>query len=277
MMKKMKRTGLSVIEVLSAMVVALIGVAGVLVLIPFSVKQAQRGLDYDGANSMAQNGIALFELGEHDRFVQLPGTTRPRPTWIDASGQVTAVDTYAIDPLGVLENGFGTFPSAQSFTAQPTVPPPSDPNGFPAITNVNLSTYDTATATLTAFSAASARRMFYSQDELIINNEKTTAGVDLGDLDPPVQVFDTIGGVNVRRQFRPSLPGCRLWCQSKTMRLGTNPPAAGTFEWKFEQHVLVYRGRDLNDTFTVMPIPVWPTSCRLGRRSLTFCCQVQRC
>jgi len=43
------RHGLSVIEVLTSIVVALIGVFGVLSMIPFSVKQTQSGLDQDAA------------------------------------------------------------------------------------------------------------------------------------------------------------------------------------------------------------------------------------
>lgn len=60
-MKKMKKTnlhfGVTVIEVLTSMLVALIGVVGVLVLIPFSVQQAQLGLDQDAAGVVADNAV----------------------------------------------------------------------------------------------------------------------------------------------------------------------------------------------------------------------------
>ena len=49
------------IEVLTSIVVALIGVFGVLAMIPFSVKQTQSGLDQDAATSMARNAFANFE------------------------------------------------------------------------------------------------------------------------------------------------------------------------------------------------------------------------
>ena len=56
------RQGITVIEVLTAMLVALIGVFGVLVLIPFSVQQAQLGLDQDAAGVMAENAIEDIKI-----------------------------------------------------------------------------------------------------------------------------------------------------------------------------------------------------------------------
>ena len=56
------RHGITVIEVMAAMLVALIGVFGVLVLIPFSVQQAQIGLDQDAAALVAQNAIEDLQI-----------------------------------------------------------------------------------------------------------------------------------------------------------------------------------------------------------------------
>ena len=42
-----RRAGISIIEVLTSLVVAAIGVSGVLVLIPFAVKQSQLGIEKD--------------------------------------------------------------------------------------------------------------------------------------------------------------------------------------------------------------------------------------
>ncbi len=41
------RNGVTIVEVLTSIVVAVIGVAGVLVLIPFAVRQASVGLDLE--------------------------------------------------------------------------------------------------------------------------------------------------------------------------------------------------------------------------------------
>ena len=47
----LKREGVTIIEVLTSMAVATIGVFGVMVMIPFAVKQSQSGLDADAANA----------------------------------------------------------------------------------------------------------------------------------------------------------------------------------------------------------------------------------
>lgn len=54
--------GVTVIEVLTSMLVALIGVFGVLILIPFSVQQAQIGLDQDAAGVVADNAFEDLQI-----------------------------------------------------------------------------------------------------------------------------------------------------------------------------------------------------------------------
>ena len=54
--------GVTVIEVLTSMLVALIGVFGVLILIPFSVQQAQIGLDQDAAIVLADNAFEDWQI-----------------------------------------------------------------------------------------------------------------------------------------------------------------------------------------------------------------------
>jgi hypothetical protein len=69
---RQSRSGISIIEVMTAVVVAMIGVFGTLVLIPFAVKQAQSGLDLDDARNLAINSRATFEVmgfNDPDRFV----------------------------------------------------------------------------------------------------------------------------------------------------------------------------------------------------------------
>ena len=56
------RHGVTVIEVLTSMLVALIGVFGVLILIPFSVQQAQIGLDQDAAAVLADNAFEDLQI-----------------------------------------------------------------------------------------------------------------------------------------------------------------------------------------------------------------------
>ena len=56
------RRGVTVIEVLTSMIVAAIGVFGVMVLIPFSVQQAQIGLDNDAAAVVAENAYQDLQI-----------------------------------------------------------------------------------------------------------------------------------------------------------------------------------------------------------------------
>ena len=120
----LNRHGLSVIEVLTSIIVALIGVFGVLAMIPFSVRQTQSGLDQDAATSMARNALSSFEASGYkiatDTIVS--GTSTKQLNWIDSidstgtGSNVTTMITPAtslvcIDPLGVAENeGFNNFP-----------------------------------------------------------------------------------------------------------------------------------------------------------------------
>jgi hypothetical protein len=57
-----RREGISIIEVLTSMAVATIGVFGVMVMIPFAVKQSQSGLDSDAANNLGRNAAEELEM-----------------------------------------------------------------------------------------------------------------------------------------------------------------------------------------------------------------------
>ena len=84
------RKGISIIEVMTAIVVALIGVFGTLVLIPFAVKQAQSGLDLDDGRNLAENSQAMFEIMGFDDPTQ----------WVTGFAKTNMADTQSrIQPL----------------------------------------------------------------------------------------------------------------------------------------------------------------------------------
>ena len=62
------RGGITIVEVLTSIVVAMIGVFGVLVMIPFAVQQAQSGLDLDDSTNMADDAVATFQIYEFHRI-----------------------------------------------------------------------------------------------------------------------------------------------------------------------------------------------------------------
>ena len=106
------RRGISIIEVMTAIVVALIGVFGTLVLIPFAIKQAQSGLDLDDGRNLAENSRAMFEIMGFDdpnQWVigfaitdtsQPPPNDQPVPQRIDDISQVPLM----IDPTWINVN-----------------------------------------------------------------------------------------------------------------------------------------------------------------------------
>ncbi len=74
------RSGITIVEVLTSIVVAMIGVFGVMILIPFAVRQAQIGLDLDDATAMADNVISTFEINQYHRVNE-----QGELPWIDAA------------------------------------------------------------------------------------------------------------------------------------------------------------------------------------------------
>ncbi len=105
---RIPRGGLSVIEVLTAIVVALIGLSGVLIMIPFAVSQAEIGMDTEKAVNLARN--ATEELVVR-RVLETPpvvtsdpvtgGPVPPPPAWILQTGAVARC--YCLDPAGVAD------------------------------------------------------------------------------------------------------------------------------------------------------------------------------
>ena len=206
------RHGLSVIEVLTSIVVALIGVFGVLAMIPFSVKQTQSGLDQDAATSMARNALANFEASGFNIKTEVGGVKQLN--WLDANSNHVITETVVpvnatgcnglicIDPLGVAESGgFGSFPFHNG--------------SLPDSLKLPL---DYGTVTLARpggapFSLADARRMFRLTDDLVFEQADNPDVAD-SDLLGPVQIFNegVVGGAvqSLNRQSNGTISWCAL-------------------------------------------------------------------
>ena len=98
------RTGITVLEVITAVLVAVIGVFGVVALIPFAVRQAENGLNQEDAINAARNLQGRFEV---------MGVNNPN-RWFNGDPAVVAAanrpgfginqtlaSVYCIDPIGV--------------------------------------------------------------------------------------------------------------------------------------------------------------------------------
>ena len=227
-----RRSGISVIEVLSAMVVAMIGVFGVMVLIPFAVQQAQSGLDRDEAATVGRNAFAQFEIEGFrlvetrfnpltNEWVLMTRIANPSPVHPSLPGVVVGPNpgVAVIDPLAVTENGsipfcgFDTFNFLDSNDAQ--------------------------------FSKAMARQMCRSTDDLQFKSkaDNPPAGF-IEELAPPQQIFDITGsGADARRQSQGRLSWNSVLVPVKADY--ANTPSGGTPGLTFRMHVLVHKDRDL--------------------------------
>ena len=108
-----RRSGVTIVEVLTSIIVAVIGVAGVLVLIPFGIRQAQTGLDLHDSTTLAENASQEFQLrgygslGRYEGVQALPWIEVPR-SGLDISSVGLGTDGFemvtltsdANDPLG---------------------------------------------------------------------------------------------------------------------------------------------------------------------------------
>ncbi len=190
------RRGISLIEVMVSMLVALIGVFGVFALIAFAVRQVEIGMNEEAAQTLARNAMSDFEAqGFQDMaswanpditmalppsYTPIAAPTAPLPP-ATISRQFFCIDPWGwsqfgltsppvLDPftdLTVQEKLFGVFPYFVPAAATP----------YPTIPRISL--FDNAN---TVFSKALARRMFAGHDDLV-----TTAPTD--DFSGPTQQF----------------------------------------------------------------------------------------
>lgn len=237
------RHGLSVIEVLTSIVVALIGVFGVLAMIPFSVKQTQSGLDQDAATSMARNALSDFEA---EGFKVISGSNN-RLNWTDIATGIPLLagpsnPVLCIDPLGITSQVpivyTNTFPFNSSLADGNPLPPELMMPSY----NLGLPNPDPANPNLIPFSLAEARRMFRLTDDLVFEGSDDPTVTD-SDLNGPVQIFNEVaaaggggGAVPLNRQS----VGAVSWC-AIAQPIVNSATAAEIDSYKF--NVLVFKDR----------------------------------
>ncbi len=254
------REGISIIEVLTAIVVAMIGVFGVMVLIPFAIKQAQTGLDMDAATAVARNGIAQMEIAGYRNTANWSIAESTAFPFV-APADPALPKIYSIDPLAVTENRFpGTLLGNYSITDVPVPGVPGTDFPYHSYSAGGASTYPglyriepaslitppivPATPNGLAMTLANARRMCRGGDDLEFG-EAIESAVGLSDekLNGPMQRFDTSAGANLRRQYRGELSWSAIVVPVKddyvSDTLGQPPTQAS----KYRMYVLVYKNR----------------------------------
>ena len=244
------RSGLSIIEVLTSIVVAMIGVFGVMVLIPFAVKQAQIGLDSDAAVMLARNAYSRIEIeGFRNpnnwavyRGANAPQVTAYSPfasTDTNNDGVIDGSDVpqiLSIDPLGILENGSDLSTPAAVTTAYVRGIFPYNfapvPGSTPLPANLLFASANLGTPTGAIMNQPIAQRMFRSSDDLVF-------GEAVDDFLGPEQYFDqdTFGNA-IRRQSNGRLSWSAIVVPFKDDPLLTN-----TTRWSYKVYILVFKDR----------------------------------
>ena len=214
-----RREAISLVEVLTSVIVAVIGVAGVLVLIPFAIRQASVGIDLDDSTTIAENGEALFKLAGYNRVGVGGDEALP---WIDEdSGNLINVNDpsglFWIDPLWAEAVG---VPFGQMFFALPNTDKANLDDDFlqdgqnnfgnrpfqPQLLNLlNLANpVDATTGDFNALPLGVSARMFQGRDDLeFATKNNPVNGTPLDAFSPPRPYVDIDGaGNNLRRQSR---------------------------------------------------------------------------
>ena len=274
------RRGLSVIEVLVSIVVALIGVFGVMALIPFSVKQSQSGLDRDAVTMVAKNAHQHFEAGGYQTVTTALDGTRTLNWSLASTGTRYSPDpggggllnppmVLCIDPLG----------SAQSLIADPTSNESgvgltnrffpfnlynantADPMPFPVagVGDLRIKVANLLTPS-GLMSQAHAREIFRTQDDLAFGDAADSLAGDDAEFNGPTQLFDTItGGAPARRQADGRISWCGIVAPSYDAinvsqirgNIG-NPATSNVSRYRF--YTLVFKNRSVDETAPIDPI-----------------------
>jgi len=206
------RNGFSIIEVLASIAVALIGVLGVMILVPYAVRMSSTGLEIDAAISVARNSYDQFVVegyrDDRNWLTQDPvsGNLVPvRQLWVNwpaPLNQFAPPTPFSIDPLAVTEFPTGAPNYLVNQTGFPFNP---DPAVFPyRIPPANLIQRDPLQINpniFLPFDRAAADRLCRAADDLVFGDPIDSApGAGDANFSGPNQYFDTQLGLPLRRQ-----------------------------------------------------------------------------
>ena len=270
-----RREGISIIEVLTSLVVAAIGVSGVLVLIPFAVRQSQLGIERDIADIVGVNAseelqlrgfTSVFDNGDLPWQGAVVGTeyvgVQTRTTGVTAlvptndltpSGSASALfpEVVHIDPFAItstiqqrLELGLAPnsgFPMALD-QPNPDILTRYLDNGL-KIPVVNLERRSSAAALQVPIGLTEARLLTQSSDELVFS-ETDYRGIESSEIDgPQPQIALSGGGSPVARQSLGRVSWSAVMVPEKSAGvLGTATSPTPTS--RYRMHTLVYADRN---------------------------------
>ena len=261
------RSGVTLIEVLTSIIVAVIGVAGVLILIPFGIRQAEIGLSLDDSTTMAENVLARFEIEGYGRVSSFRGA--PCMPWIDAFAggaqyliprDANLASCYWIDPIspanfnqaninglfnpvGAVDVNVFQTGDANSGLADPSTGLMDRVDYQPRFVQlanlIDPIDFTNTPETANAIGAAFARRMMVTTDDLqfAFERDPNNPDIEIDELEPPRPFFDRAGDTLLRRQSRGETT-CSL------VAVPQGGTSVGGVVEGFDFYVLVYRDRD---------------------------------
>ena len=274
---KSNRGGVTIVEVLTSIIVAVIGVAGVLVMIPFGVRQAQTGLDLQDTTTLAENadqefrirGYGLIELGDTLPWVTISRSGRDLvPLQTDPGDEpFELAGWYLIDPLWMssLNNQsyndndpttvnqidmfrfVGGGDSDLFFDGDTSA---GTPAAFPFYTTLR----DRSDSGARPISLGFADRIFRSRDDLQFASERNPENNDLeiDERDPPIPFLDKMidpdTGIEIplRRQFEGDISWAAVAVPRRRagdINLVSGADGRGLRIEGFDFHVMVFNDR----------------------------------
>ena len=266
------RSGLSIIEVLTSVVVAMIGVFGVLALIPFAVKQASLGLDSDAAVTTARNAISQMEIiGMQipQNWVLWNNTADDAVGYDPLGGDLPGV--FSLDPLAIAEIAGTADPDVEDFYRDAAFPfriedtssvpfPTQQHHLVDSETGVGAAADDLGIPAATFnspsgfFDRELARRMCRAGNDLVfaepdLSDPADADGDGIADSSAsgPIQLFDQddVDGDGIDECLRRQSQGRISW--SSIVVPFTNEPFATTIErWSYRMYILVYKDRQFD-------------------------------
>ena len=265
------RRGISIIEVLTSMAVATIGVFGVMVMIPFAVQQSQRGLDNDAASVLGSNAIeklqmdgyltvdeAMFGGTVDEVFPRLLITSNPGVdlNWnLSRIGQIGNIGGTPFSFPGLIHFDPIAYTAGNGVVGNGMTELILDPVAVGGTDNIVVSF---ANAARTAFvdvngngvfdtgepsagqpvTDREAARICRSRDQLFYDEDSENDDA----LAPPQPLFDVDGGNTSKRQASGRISWSAFLSPEKHPSLTSGPVS------RFRSHVLVYRDRFVDPT-----------------------------
>lgn len=268
------RSGLTLIEVLVSMIVATVGIIGVMLMIPFAIRQTQRGLDLDLAETVGRNAIEELQMkgvfrattirdgNVSDRVLDMigfPSTLNDEQLDFTVLGSRPIATSYSLLAPGRIKDRPGLVHLDPIGVSNPTEPVTSmklisglsNPIVIRSVTLRNADLTSRVAGVNSRFSHAESLDAFQTKDDLVVGDQRFDAEgggyVQTGDLAPPQQYYDVLNGRPFKRQAEGRISWSAMLNPSKHLAAikenELDPPTPVT---QFIAYVLTYNRRSFS-------------------------------